>query len=288
MTFPTLPDPRTIVTARDATSLGTVLGVWAHPDDETYLSSGLMALARRAGSRVVCATATRGELGTDDPDRWPPERLAGTRDLEVAAAMAVLGVEEHRCFGLPDGALSAHDRRDGIERVHRLVDEVRPDTIVTFGPDGATFHPDHVCVHHWVVEAWERRGRAARLLQAALTTDHLHRFGALYERWGVYMTAERPQAHPAGSLAVHLELEGPALDRKLTALRAMATQTAPAVELMGEELFAAQASEEAFIEAGRQQVSGTSRPGRSSTSASRRPLATSARMTAPSRPAASR
>jgi LmbE family N-acetylglucosaminyl deacetylase len=42
--------PSVIHTPGDAASLGTVLGVWAHPDDETFLSSGLMALARRAGA----------------------------------------------------------------------------------------------------------------------------------------------------------------------------------------------------------------------------------------------
>ncbi|HXV94036.1 MAG TPA: PIG-L family deacetylase, partial [Pseudonocardia sp.] len=52
----------------DLADLGTILGVWAHPDDETFLTAGLMALAREAGNRVVCATATRGERGTDDPE----------------------------------------------------------------------------------------------------------------------------------------------------------------------------------------------------------------------------
>src|SRR3990170_5660884 len=50
-------------------SLGTILGVWAHPDDETYLCGGLMARAVRAGDRVVCITATRGGLGSPDQDR---------------------------------------------------------------------------------------------------------------------------------------------------------------------------------------------------------------------------
>ena len=67
-------------------ALGTILGIWAHPDDEAYLSGGLMALARDAGSRVVCVTATRGELGTPDPATWPPERLAAERTGELAAA----------------------------------------------------------------------------------------------------------------------------------------------------------------------------------------------------------
>ena len=40
-------------------SLGTILGVWAHPDDDIYLSAGLMAVAAAAGERVVDVTATR-------------------------------------------------------------------------------------------------------------------------------------------------------------------------------------------------------------------------------------
>lgn len=63
--------------------LGTLLGVWAHPDDEAYLSAGLMALARRDGQRVVVVTATFGEHGTDDPHRWPPTRLARHRRQEL-------------------------------------------------------------------------------------------------------------------------------------------------------------------------------------------------------------
>ena len=50
--------------------LGTILGVWAHPDDEGYLSAGIMAQAMRNGQRVVCVTATRGEAA--DPEQWPP------------------------------------------------------------------------------------------------------------------------------------------------------------------------------------------------------------------------
>ena len=38
----------------DLTELGTVLTVWAHPDDETYLAGGLLAALADAGHRV-CA-----------------------------------------------------------------------------------------------------------------------------------------------------------------------------------------------------------------------------------------
>ena len=88
--------------------LVTILGVWAHPDDEAYLSAGLMRLALENGQRVVCVTATRGELGTEDPSTWPPHRLAAAREVELAASFAALAE------GL-DGRIEHHwmDHRDG-------------------------------------------------------------------------------------------------------------------------------------------------------------------------------
>ena len=73
---------------------GPVLGVWAHPDDEAYLSAGLMATASEAGRRVVVATASWGERGTDDPRRWPPHRLAARRRGELARSLAAVGVQQ--------------------------------------------------------------------------------------------------------------------------------------------------------------------------------------------------
>lgn len=231
--------------------LGTILSVWAHPDDETYLAGGVMGAASDAGRRVVCVTATAGEHRTDDPATWPPERLGPVRRWEAAAAMGVLGVRDHRVLGHPDGGLRRVRRRDAVAQIVRLIVEVDPDTIVTFGPDGMTFHPDHRVVSSWVSEARDRSGTAARLLHATTTTTHLEQWGDLYERWGVYMTDERPVPTPTSDLAVHLALHGAALDRKVAALLAMHTQTAPALALMGPETFRAQSAVEAFVDADR-------------------------------------
>ena len=228
--------------------LGTILSIWAHPDDETYLAGGLMAAARDHGQRVVCVSATAGEHGTDDTVTWPPDRLGRVRRWEAAAAMAVLGVVEHHVDGLPDGGLSDHDEQ-GLAWAGRLLDDIAPDTILTFGPDGITFHPDHVAVHRWVTTAWEERGRAARLLHASPTVEHLERFRALYEEWGIYMTDERPAGTPEDQLAVHVRLEGELLDRKLAALRAMATQTGEAIARLDPAVYAAEVAEEAFVDA---------------------------------------
>ena len=62
-----------------------------------------MAAATGAGQRVVVVTATSGERGTYDPERWPPARLARHRRREMAASLAAVGVREHHWLGYPDG-----------------------------------------------------------------------------------------------------------------------------------------------------------------------------------------
>ena len=120
-------------TLTDISALGVVLGIWAHPDDETLLSGGLMAAAREAGQRVVCVTATLGERGTDDPLRWPPDRLRRVRRQELRASLAALGVDEHVCLELPDGGCARQPAEPIVRRLVDVIDTVRPDTIVTLG-----------------------------------------------------------------------------------------------------------------------------------------------------------
>jgi LmbE family N-acetylglucosaminyl deacetylase len=233
----------------DIGDLGTIASIWAHPDDETYLAGGVMAAAVDAGQRVVCVCATAGEHGTGDPATWPPKRLGRVRRWEAAAAMAVLGVREHHFLGYADGGLPDLDPTEPVARIADLLAEVRPDTVLTFGADGITFHPDHQTMSGWVGAAWERAGRPGRLLHAAWCSDHLERWGHQYESWQVYLTDERPVGVPAGDLAIHLTLDGEPLDRKVAALAAMHTQTAPAIALLGEEAYRLLNVEEAFVDA---------------------------------------
>jgi len=75
--------------------LGIILGVWAHPDDETYLSAGLMARGVRDGRRVACVTATRGEEGSWDEERWPTATMGKVREAELMRSLEILGVTDH-------------------------------------------------------------------------------------------------------------------------------------------------------------------------------------------------
>ena len=238
-----------ILDSLDVDRLGTVLSVWAHPDDETYLAGGLMAACAAAGQRVVCVSATAGEHGTPDPVAWPPERLARLRRWESAAAMAVLGVDDHRVLGFGDGTLATIDPSVGISAIKELIDEIHPDTILTFGPDGMTFHPDHIAIGAWTTSAWESAGRAGRLLYAVTTHAHQAAFGAIYEEWGIYMTDERPLGHAAAELAVHHVLHGERLDQKLAALAAMASQTANVIATLDPAVWRDANCEECFVDA---------------------------------------
>lgn len=229
--------------------LGTILSVWAHPDDETYLSGGIMSLARRNGQRVVCVSATAGELGTPDPDAWPPDRLGRLRRWEAAAAMAVLGVAEHHFLGYPDGGLAALDSSEPIAKLRTLLDDVRPDTVLTFGPDGMTFHPDHQTVSKWVTEAVRTYRPTARLLHCVGTSEHYAAWQQRYEEWGVFMTDERPIGVPEAEVDLCIKLSDEVLDQKIAALSSMYSQVAPAIALMGLDDYQRSNATEAYVRA---------------------------------------
>jgi LmbE family N-acetylglucosaminyl deacetylase len=234
----------------DVSRLGTVLGVWAHPDDEAYLSGGLMALAAGSGQRVVCVTATRGELGTPDPGTWPPDRLAAERTAELARCLAVLGVTEHHWLGYRDGGCADVPLPDAVGRLCDVIDAVRPDTVLTFGPDGITGHSDHRTVSAWTTAAFDRAApRGARLLYSAVPEWRVPRWKALDDSLGVYLPGY-PVTTPPGSLAVELVLPPDVLTRKVRALTAQATQTAGLVAAMGLDRYTAWVADESFVEGG--------------------------------------
>ena len=218
------------------TRLGTVLVVWAHPDDETYLVGGLSAALTDAGQRVVCVTATRGEAGGTDPD------LADIRTAELDTALAMLGVREHHWLDYPDGGCASVDEEAAAVRLRAIVDKIRPDTVITFGPDGYTGHPDHQAVSRWVDLAVTPD---VRLLHA-VSVEHRVDPG-LDEDYGVFELG-RPRVCADDELAVLLHLDGALLDRKIAALLAQESQTAGLVAAVGLPRFRAWVATEALAE----------------------------------------
>jgi LmbE family N-acetylglucosaminyl deacetylase len=234
-----------------ARSIGTLLGVWAHPDDEAYLSSGLMSLVRSVGGRVVVVTATHGEDGTSDPERWPPERLAPHRERELEDSLRIVGVREHRWLGFADGTLGDVPVSTGAAEIVPLLEEVRPDTIVTFGPDGMTGHADHRAISAWVTQAWRHTGRRGELWYATLTPEFHAEWGQLNDEVGLWFVGSTPPVTTHAELEAELRLSGRALHRKHRALRAHASQTGPLEAHVGSERYRDWWSTESFVAADR-------------------------------------
>jgi LmbE family N-acetylglucosaminyl deacetylase len=218
----------------DIRGLGTILSIWAHPDDEAYLCGGVMAMAAAANSRVVCVTATHGELGVTDPTRWPPERLGVIREAELAECLRILGVTEHRWLGYPDGGCASVDVNAAAGQIAEIISELAPDTILTFPPDGQTGHPDHIAVHRWTLEAVRRTGLAT-LHVVANTKEWLDDQLAQWIELGA-IVGEPPVAW-TGPLSIDLALSGEFLDLKYAALAAQASQTEALRAMVGEERY---------------------------------------------------
>lgn len=147
--------------------MSTLLLVHAHPDDESILTGGVIALADREGHRVVLVTATQGENG-DSPVMDATAAgvsLGELRRQELEAACLVLGVDRLELLGYRGSGFDAdgtaphpqHFRaasvEDAAERLAVVLRDERPDVVVTYGADGTYGHPDHVMTHHVTLAA---------------------------------------------------------------------------------------------------------------------------------------
>jgi len=128
----------------------TLAAVVAHPDDDAYGVTGIVALhAADPRFRFVLVHATDGEAGSIAPGTGATRATLGAvRREEDRRAWEVLGrtPDRHEWFGYPDGGLSDVPHEVLTDRIVAVLSEERPDVVVTFGPDGITGHPDHVAV----------------------------------------------------------------------------------------------------------------------------------------------
>jgi len=132
----------------------TLMAVTAHPDDETAVG-GTLAKYADQGVHTILVAATRGEAGQiSDPSLATPETLGEVRERELRCACEVLGVKELFFLDYLDGTLEEIDAEEAVGKLVYLIRLKRPQVLVTFGPDGAYGHPDHIAVHRWTTQAF--------------------------------------------------------------------------------------------------------------------------------------
>ena len=132
-----------------------LLAVLAHPDDESLGFGGTLAKYAAEGVETYLVTATRGERGRFGPigKGVDPAEVGRVREAELRAAAAVLGIREVALLNYPDGAVDQVDAPTAIRAIVAHIRRIQPDVVVTFGPEGAYGHPDHIAISQFTTAA---------------------------------------------------------------------------------------------------------------------------------------
>jgi LmbE family N-acetylglucosaminyl deacetylase len=134
----------------------SVLVIAPHPDDEVLACGGTLALLRRRQCRIQVAVVTDGARG--DPLNYSEEDVVVRRANESKAALRILGIEDVRFLGYPDG--NFQDSSDSEARLLEIIDELKPDWLLL--PSPLDYHRDHVGIALAVLRAWHAAGCRAR------------------------------------------------------------------------------------------------------------------------------
>lgn len=122
--------------------------ILAHPDDESLGMGGTLARYAKEGIETFLVTATRGERGRfGDAAVRPALQVVGEmREAELRAAGTELGIREIHFLDYIDGDLDRADPIEAQRKIARFIRSFKPHVVVTFGPDGAYGHPDHIAI----------------------------------------------------------------------------------------------------------------------------------------------
>jgi N-acetyl-1-D-myo-inositol-2-amino-2-deoxy-alpha-D-glucopyranoside deacetylase len=233
-----------------------ILFVHAHPDDESISTGATMAHYAARGARVTLVTCTLGEEGEihvpelAQLEAAQADQLGGYRLTELATACAALGVTDHRylggagryrdsgMMGLPTNdhprAFWRADLDTAAALLVAVIQEIRPQVLVTDDPNGFYGHPDHIQAHRVAMRAAELAGPdgPAKIYWTAVPRSVLESGMAAFADSdnNPFADVEKPDDLPFGTpddqVAARIDGHEHA-DRKTAALRAHATQIPP-------------------------------------------------------------
>jgi len=227
----------------------SLLLVHAHPDDESLVTGGTIARYAAAGVRVIVVTCTLGEHGEIIGEELAglaaerADQLGGYRLAELRAACAALGVSAHRFLGgigrwrdsgmagVPANAdpraFAAGDLDEQAAALGKVLDEFRPNVLVSYDSGGGYGHPDHVRAHEVTMAAAAGRPNAVFCVVSARSTVD-QGVAELARMPRMPFRLPRPGELPAlpDSVVTTTVDVAAQLPAKLAALRAHATQVA--------------------------------------------------------------
>jgi LmbE family N-acetylglucosaminyl deacetylase len=159
-----------------------LMAVLAHPDDESLGFGGALAKYAAEGVETYLVTATRGERGwTGAPAEYPgPAALGRIREAELRAAAKALGLREVQLLDYIDGDLDQADPAEATAKIVGHLRRVRPHVVLTFDPQGAYGHPDHIAICQLTTAAVLAAASSNGSSNGSATRARPHRVAKLY------------------------------------------------------------------------------------------------------------
>lgn len=148
-----------------------LLACFAHPDDEAFAASGVLAACTARGVEVSLVCTTRGEEGDiRQPGSATPETLGQVRHDELRRSCQALGLREPIVFDYRDSGWADHPAQyhprafvnaPAMAVIGQLVEEIRrcrPHVVLTFEPEGISGHKDHKAISRYTTAAFQTAG----------------------------------------------------------------------------------------------------------------------------------
>ncbi|HXS63645.1 MAG TPA: PIG-L family deacetylase [Streptosporangiaceae bacterium] len=249
----------------------TLMAVHAHPDDEASSTGGVLAKYSDEGVRTIVVTCTNGEFGDGPSGTKPGEEghdpgdVAQIRLAELRESCKHLGVTELETLGYHDSGMPEWNYKDNpeafcnvpleavVDRIAGLIEKYQPAIVITYDPDGAYQHPDHVHAARAAIGAVEKSGIPAKLYLTAMRrsgwqkiAEALRAAGEHVDDWEITEEEAQNMRESEALITTTIDINS-VLDRKRAALLTHASQIADswfskippdvAAEVFGQETF---------------------------------------------------
>ncbi|MDW3646938.1 MAG: PIG-L deacetylase family protein [Bacteroidia bacterium] len=167
-----------------------LMAVFAHPDDESLMMGGALAKYAAEGVETYLLMATRGERGRFGVNGGKPgiDIVGKVREQELRNAARELQMTEVSFLNYLDGDLDKSDPQEIISRIAMHIRRLQPQVVVTFGPDGAYGHPDHVAISQFTTAAIQKAADPTFLTAAYRphTVSKLYYLAWTQKKWDLY------------------------------------------------------------------------------------------------------
>jgi LmbE family N-acetylglucosaminyl deacetylase len=174
--------------------------------------------------------------------------MGEVRTDELLRSLEVLGVKEHHFLEGPvDIDMQTPLDPAGADQVRRIMEDVDPDTVLTFGPEGMTGHVGHQDVSRWTGQAFEEVAKpGARLYHTVFPKSLADEWLEELAPFNIFLPGT-PLIVPDDELDISLELPPDLLDRKVRSLKEHASQIEGLLEVFGDDGLGRFLGKESFV-----------------------------------------